>query len=58
MSHAIFLRLCSVLLHPVHPNNAPEALPLREQVERFVDLVETHLVRDELVQLKLLQEAR
>jgi hypothetical protein len=40
----------------LHPDDAAEALPLREQVEPAVDLVEAHLVRDELVQLQLLAQ--
>lgn len=42
----------------VHPDDAAEAFPLREQVERPVDVVESHLVRHELVQLQLLQAIR
>ena len=40
----------------VHPDDAADALPLGEQVERAVYLLETHLVRDELVQLQLLEK--
>uniref|UniRef100_A0A0A9D6H3 Pco147721a n=1 Tax=Arundo donax TaxID=35708 RepID=A0A0A9D6H3_ARUDO len=44
------------VLGAVHPDDAAEALPLREQLERSVYLVETHLVRDERVQRHLLVE--
>ena len=40
----------------VHPDDAADALPLGEQVERAVYLLETHLVRDEVVQLQLLEK--
>ncbi len=43
------------LLGAVHPDDAADALPLREQLERPVDLLEPHLVRYELLQLQLLQ---
>lgn len=39
----------------VHPYGAPEALPLQQQVERRVDVLEANLVGYELIQLQLLQ---
>jgi hypothetical protein len=39
------VNFCSPLIH----HHAPDRLPLRYQVERVVDLVERHRVRDEIV---------
>ena len=38
----------------VHPYDAPEALPLQEQVEGLVDLPQADFMRDQAVQLQLL----
>ena len=39
-----------------HPHDAAKALPLEHQVKGRVDLWERHAVRDEFLQLQLLQE--
>lgn len=38
----------------VHPYEASEALPLQEQVESLVDLLQADLMRDQPLQLQLL----
>ena len=37
-----------------HPYDAPEAIPLQEQVEGLVDLLQADFMRDQPIQLQLL----